>query len=106
MIIDLGVPDMTGQVQFKERANDRYDIGCEMVAFSNSRGGKLVIGINDKTDGINALSYMKLHGIRAGAGSCVRRALEYDDDAVFLNGVSDKEITHAANEFVINIPRK
>ena len=49
-----------GQVQFKERANDRYDIGCEMVAFSNSHGGKLVIGINDKTGAINALSYMEL----------------------------------------------
>ncbi len=49
-----------GQVQFKERANDRYDIGCEMVAFSNSRGGRLVIGINDKTGEINALSYMEL----------------------------------------------
>ena len=41
-----------------------------------------------------------------GAGSGVRRALEYDPDAVFSNGVSDKEITHAANEFVITIPRK
>lgn len=49
-----------GQVQFKERANDRYDIGCEMVAFSNSRGGRLVIGINDKSGEINALSYMEL----------------------------------------------
>lgn len=49
-----------GQVQFKERANDRYDIGCEMVAFSNSRGGRLVIGINDKMGEINALSYMEL----------------------------------------------
>ena len=41
-----------------------------------------------------------------GAGSGVRRALEYDPDAVFSNGVSDKEITHASNEFVITIPRK
>ena len=49
-----------GQIQFKERANDRYDIGCEMVAFSNSRGGKLVIGINDKSGAINALSYKEL----------------------------------------------
>ena len=35
-----------GQVQFKERITnkeDKYDIGCEMVAFSNSRGGRLVI---------------------------------------------------------------
>ena len=39
-----------GQVQFKERANDRYDIGCEMVAFSNSHGGKLVIGINTRPE--------------------------------------------------------
>ena len=50
----------TGVVQFKERANDRYDIGCEMVAFSNSHGGKLVVGINDKTGAINALSYLEL----------------------------------------------
>lgn len=52
-----------GQVQFKERIaskEDKYDIGCEMVAFSNSRGGRLVIGINDKTGEINALSYMEL----------------------------------------------
>ncbi|MDO4179761.1 MAG: putative DNA binding domain-containing protein [Bacteroidales bacterium] len=49
-----------GQVQFKERATDRYDIGCEMVAFSNTRGGRLVIGINDKSGAINALSYKEL----------------------------------------------
>ena len=49
-----------GQMQFKERANDRYDIGCEMVAFSNSRGGRLVIGINDKLGAVNALSYLEL----------------------------------------------
>lgn len=49
-----------GKVQFKERVIDRYEIGCEMVAFSNSRGGKLVIGINDKSGAINALSYMEL----------------------------------------------
>ncbi|MGM9819856.1 MAG: RNA-binding domain-containing protein, partial [Candidatus Onthomorpha sp.] len=49
-----------GQVQFKERVTDRYNIGCEMVAFCNSRGGKLIIGINDKTGAINALSYREL----------------------------------------------
>ena len=49
-----------GQVQFKERVNDRYDIGCEMVAFSNSHGGRLIIGINDKSGAINALSYKEL----------------------------------------------
>ena len=53
----------TGQVQFKERVNNRYEIGCEMVAFSNSRGGKIVIGINDKSGAINALSYRELQEI-------------------------------------------
>lgn len=41
-----------------------------------------------------------------GAGSGVRRALEYNPNVVFFNGVEDKEITHAANEFVITMPRE
>lgn len=49
-----------GKVQFKERITDVYDVGCELVAFSNSRGGKLVIGIDDKTGKINPLSFMEL----------------------------------------------
>ncbi len=41
-----------------------------------------------------------------GAGSGIRRALEYDSNAIFYNGISDsREITHVANEFVITIPR-
>ena len=52
-----------GKLQFKERANDRYDISCEIVAFCNSRGGQLVIGINDKTGVINALSYQELQEV-------------------------------------------
>ena len=47
-------------MQFKERILDKYDIACELVAFSNSHGGKLVIGIKDKTGGINAMSYSEV----------------------------------------------
>ena len=77
-----------GQVQFKERIiskDDKYEIGCEMVAFSNSRGGRLPY---------------------TGAGSGVLRALEYDPNEIFSNGVDQREITHSSNEFVITIPRK
>lgn len=134
-----------GNVQFKERITDKYDIGCEMVAFSNSRGGRLIIGVNDKTGKINALSYfifdnrVEIHSHGSlpngltiedvkngtsmprniflftnanyllpytGAGSGVRRALEYAPDVTFSNGVADKEITNSANEFLIVIPRK
>ena len=47
-------------VQFKKRILDKYDIACELVAFSNSHGGKLVVGIKDKTGETNALSYSEV----------------------------------------------
>ena len=47
-------------VQFKERILDKYDIACELVAFSNSHGGKLVVGIKDKTGETNVLSYSEV----------------------------------------------
>ena len=47
-------------MQFKERILDKYDIACELVAFSNSRGGKLVVGIKDKTGETIALSYSEV----------------------------------------------
>ncbi|WP_455666138.1 RNA-binding domain-containing protein [Phocaeicola sp.] len=54
---DLGE---VSKVQFKERVLDKYDIGCELVAMSNARGGQLVIGINDKTGVFNPLSYAEV----------------------------------------------
>ena len=50
------------KVQFKERVtrDNKYDVSCEMVALSNSRGGMIVIGIDDKTGHINPLSYMEV----------------------------------------------
>lgn len=189
-----------GQMPFKGRGNDRYDISCEMAAFSNSVGGtqfrdkmhdmeiegnllhqfriimnfftrnlrkvqvkkefnsigELEIPYECLTEYVvNALVHRSLNikspirififdnrveihspgtlpnGLTiedikngtsmprnmflftntnyllpyTGAGSGVRRALEYDPNVVFFNGVEEKEITHAANEFVIIIPR-
>ena len=48
------------KAQFKERITDKYDVGCEMVAFCNSHGGQLVIGINDKTGVMNPLLYQEV----------------------------------------------
>ena len=38
----------TTTVQFKIRTETAYKMGVEIVAFSNTQGGILVIGINDK----------------------------------------------------------
>lgn len=48
------------KMQFKERLLDSYDIGCELVAFSNARGGTLVVGVKDKTGSLNPLSYLEV----------------------------------------------
>ena len=48
------------KTQFKERIVDRYDVACELVAFSNSHGGLLIIGINDKSGALNPLSYQEV----------------------------------------------
>ena len=50
------------RVQFKERVtrDNKYDVSCEMVALSNSRGGMIVVGIDDKTGRINPLSFQEV----------------------------------------------
>ena len=63
MMDDISKQIKAGEVsgmQFKERILDKYDIACELVAFSNSHGGKLVVGIKDKTGKTNALSYSEV----------------------------------------------
>jgi len=48
-------------VQFKERISreSKTDISSEMAAMSNSQGGIIVIGVNDKQGEINPLSYQE-----------------------------------------------
>ncbi len=50
------------KVQFKERVtrDNKYDVSYEMVAQSNSRGGMIVVGIDDKTGRINPLSFQEV----------------------------------------------
>ena len=40
--------------------DNRYDVSCEMVAQSNSHGGMIVVGIDDKSGRINPLSYQEV----------------------------------------------
>ena len=45
------------KVQFKERVLDKYDTACELVAFSNSCGGKIVVGMIRLETSIRYLSW-------------------------------------------------
>ena len=56
-LLDIIEGGESSTVQFKERIDDNYKLGGEMVAFANSDGGLLIIGVNDKTGEINGLSF-------------------------------------------------
>lgn len=76
-ILELIQKGESSTVQFKERiikgkSSDAYDIAIEMVAFSNSKGGLIIIGINDKTGALNGLSFKEIsatNGLLANAAS-------------------------------------
>ncbi len=59
-IVDLIQRGESSTVQFKERVNDAYKVGTEFVAFSNTKGGTLIIGVKDRTGEINGLSFEEL----------------------------------------------
>jgi predicted HTH transcriptional regulator len=59
-LLELIKKGESSTVQFKVRVNDAYKVGAEMVAFSNAKGGKIVVGIDDETGGINGLNYEEI----------------------------------------------
>lgn len=59
-LLDIIQKGESSEVQFKVRINDAYKLGTEMVAFSNAKGGIIVIGVDDKTGDINGLSFQEL----------------------------------------------
>ncbi|MET4081587.1 ATP-dependent DNA helicase RecG [Pedobacter sp. UYP30] len=59
-LLDLIQKGESSVVQFKVRVNDDYKIGTEMVAFSNTKGGLIIIGVDDKTGIINGLSFEEI----------------------------------------------
>lgn len=65
-VLDLIQRGESSVVQFKVRIDKKdkktsaYDIGTEMVAFSNTKGGLIIIGVDDKTGEINGLSFEEI----------------------------------------------
>jgi predicted HTH transcriptional regulator len=60
-LLELIPKGESSTVQFKERVEDAHKLSQELVAFSNSKGGIIIIGINDKTGERNGLSFKEIH---------------------------------------------
>ncbi|PIS28586.1 MAG: ATP-dependent DNA helicase [Candidatus Marinimicrobia bacterium CG08_land_8_20_14_0_20_45_22] len=59
-LLDIISKGENSTVQFKERLPHLDDLAKEMVAFSNTDGGIIIVGINDKTGHLNGLSFEEI----------------------------------------------
>jgi predicted HTH transcriptional regulator len=53
----------SSKVQFKERLPHADSLAHELIAFSNSQGGIIIFGVNDKTGDLNGLSFTEIQQI-------------------------------------------
>jgi ATP-dependent DNA helicase RecG len=53
----------SSKVQFKERLPSNENLAHELIAFSNSLGGIIIFGVNDKTGELNGLSFSEIQQI-------------------------------------------
>lgn len=86
-IIDKGE---TSKVQFKRTFRVAEDAANEMVAFANSKGGVLIIGVDDKTGAILGLTYEEIQRlgslIASAANDSVRPCIYPTVDTVSIDG--------------------
>lgn len=59
-LLELIQKGESSTVQFKERLPHQDSVAQEMAAFSNTEGGLIVIGVNDKTGALNGLSFEEI----------------------------------------------
>lgn len=53
----------TSKAQFKLNVTNAISIAQEIVAFANTKGGLIIIGVNDKTGAVQGLSYQDIQRI-------------------------------------------
>lgn len=59
-LLDIISVGETSKVQFKKELDNQDKIAAEIIAFSNSKGGMIIFGIEDKTGEIIGLDYEQL----------------------------------------------
>jgi predicted HTH transcriptional regulator len=59
-LLDIISAGETSKVQFKRELDNRDKIAAEIIAFSNSRGGILLFGVEDETGEITGMDYQEL----------------------------------------------
>jgi ATP-dependent DNA helicase RecG len=80
----------TSRVQFKENVTYATSIAQEMVAFSNAKGGTILIGVNDKTGEVTGLTFADVQRINSllstAANEHVKSPIFIETESVDVNG--------------------
>lgn len=89
-IIDIIACGETSTVQFKRQVDSVKQLVEEIVAFANSKGGMLLLGIEDKTGEIGGLSYQQIqqysHEIATAANDQIRPSVYLQTEVVACDG--------------------
>jgi predicted HTH transcriptional regulator len=56
-LLDITSTGETSKVQFKRELDNQDKVASEMIAFSNSKGGIILFGVDDKTGEVIGLEY-------------------------------------------------
>ncbi|WP_158582660.1 RNA-binding domain-containing protein [Odoribacter sp. AF15-53] len=97
----------TSTVQFKERFSSQKQLAAEMIAFANSKGGIIILGVEDKTGAIKGLTYEEIQNTASELGNTaneqVRPVIYLQTDVVIID---EHPILIAYIEEGINKPYK
>ena len=89
-LLDLVAGGENSRVQLKENATNPTSVAQEIVAFANSKGGTLIIGVNDKTGDITGLSFADLQRINnlltTAANDLVKSPVVFETETVDVEG--------------------
>ncbi len=81
----------SSKVQFKENVTNAVSIAQEMVAFANSKGGHLIVGVNDKTGEIVGLSFSEIQRINnlltTAANEHVKSPIVIESENINIEGL-------------------
>ena len=82
----------TSTLQFKQAFAGQKALASELIAFANSKGGTLLVGIEDKTGKIVGLTYDEIQTISREVGNTaneqVRPTLYLQTEVLLLEGKS------------------
>ena len=89
-LLDIVAGGENSRVQLKETVSNPLSVAQEIVAFANSKGGQLIIGVNDKTGEITGLSFADLQRINNlltnAANDLEKSPIVIETETVDING--------------------